>query len=158
MENKVIAEGKTTNEAIENGLKILKVSKNKVNIKVLESEDKRSFFSILAPRVVKVELTLKEKEDGKLMAILSYVGVLSLVPYLAEKDNKWVRYHAIQGVNLFIIEVIFYIIRVIPILGWIVGWLGSIVTLVISIIGIVNACNGETKELPIVGKIKFIKQ
>ena len=100
----------------------------------------------------------KEKEDGKLMAILSYVGVLSLVPYLAEKDNKWVRYHAIQGVNLFIIEVIFYIIRVIPILGWIVGWLGSIVTLVISIIGIINACNGETKELPIVGKIKFIKQ
>lgn len=100
----------------------------------------------------------KEKEDGKLMAILSYVGVLSLVPYLAEKDNKWVRYHAIQGVNLFIIEVILYIIRVIPILGWIVGWLGSIVTLVISIIGIVNVCNGETKELPIVGKIKFIKQ
>ena len=100
----------------------------------------------------------KEKEDGKLMAILSYVGVLSLVPYLAEKDNKWVRYHAIQGVNLFIIEVILYIIRVIPILGWIIGWLGSIVTLVISIIGIVNACNGEAKELPIVGKIKFIKQ
>ena len=63
MENKVIAEGKTTNEAIENGLKILKVSKNKVNVKVLESEDKRSFFSILAPRVVKVELTLKEHDD-----------------------------------------------------------------------------------------------
>ena len=100
----------------------------------------------------------KEKKEGKLMAILSYVGVLSLVPYLAEKDNKWVRYHAIQGVNLFIIEVILYIIRVIPILGWIVGWLGSIVTLVISIIGIVNTCNGEAKELPIVGKIKFIKQ
>lgn len=62
MENKIIAEGKTTNEAIENGLKILKVSKNKVNIKVLENEEKRSFFSILAPRVVKVELTLKETE------------------------------------------------------------------------------------------------
>lgn len=60
MENKIIAEGKTTNEAIENGLKILKVSKNKVNIKVLENEEKRSFFSILDPRVVKVELTLKD--------------------------------------------------------------------------------------------------
>ena len=56
----IISEGKTTNEAIENGLKELKVSKNMVNIKVLENEDKRSFFSILAPRVVKVELTLKE--------------------------------------------------------------------------------------------------
>ncbi len=63
MENKVVAEGKTTNEAIENGLKILKASKNKVDIKVLENEDKRSFFSILTPRVVKVELTLKEQAN-----------------------------------------------------------------------------------------------
>lgn len=56
----VIAEGKTTNEAIENGLKQLKVSKDRVEIKILESEDKRSFFSILEPRVVKVELKLKD--------------------------------------------------------------------------------------------------
>ena len=54
-----IFEGKTTNEAIEKGLKELKVSRDKVDIKVLE-EDKRSFFSILAPRVVKVEMTIKE--------------------------------------------------------------------------------------------------
>lgn len=55
-----IYEGKTTNEAIEKGLKDLKVSKRDVDIKVLESEDKRSFFSILTPRVVRVEITLKE--------------------------------------------------------------------------------------------------
>ena len=65
MENSIISEGKTTNEAIENGLKILKVSKDKVDIKVLENEDKRSFFSILTPRVVKVELTLKENSVAK---------------------------------------------------------------------------------------------
>ena len=64
MEKTIIAEGKTTNEAIENGLKQLKVSKDKVEIKVLENEEKRSFFSILAPRVVKVELTLKEDAKG----------------------------------------------------------------------------------------------
>lgn len=58
----IIAEGKTTNEAIEKGLKELNVSKNEVDIKVLETEEKRSFFDILAPRVVKVELTLKEIE------------------------------------------------------------------------------------------------
>ena len=55
----IISQGKTTNEAIENGLKELKVSKNMVDIKILE-EDKRSFYSILAPRVVKVELTVKD--------------------------------------------------------------------------------------------------
>ena len=62
MAKSIISEGKTTNEAIEKGLKQLNVSKKMVDIKVLESEDKRSFFSILAPRVVKVEMTLKEKE------------------------------------------------------------------------------------------------
>ena len=60
----IISEGKTTTEAIENGLKQLKVSKKDVNIKVIE-EDKRSFFSILAPKVVKVELTVKEEKVRK---------------------------------------------------------------------------------------------
>ena len=67
MSKSIIAEGKTSTEAIEKGLKELKVSKDKVEIKILENEDKRSFFSILTPRVVKVELTLKEnhgKEKG----------------------------------------------------------------------------------------------
>ena len=62
MTNSIISEGKTTNEAIENGIKQLKVSKDKVDIKVLENENKKSFFSILTPRVVKVEITLKESE------------------------------------------------------------------------------------------------
>ena len=71
MNNSVISEGKTTQEAIENGLKQLKVSKDKVDIKVLENENKKSFFSILTPRVVKVELILKEnvkveKNDKKI--------------------------------------------------------------------------------------------
>ena len=67
MSNSIISEGKTTNEAIENGLKKLNVKKSQVDIKVLENDDKRSFFSILAPRVVKVELTVKEdvKQDKK---------------------------------------------------------------------------------------------
>lgn len=69
MSNSIISEGKTTQEAIENGLKQLKVSKDKVEIKVLENENKKSFFSILTPRVVKVELTIKEnvrKEEKRL--------------------------------------------------------------------------------------------
>lgn len=62
-----IFEGKTTNEAIEKGLKELKVSKNDVEIRVIKDESKRSFFDILAPRVVKVELTLKEKEHTEVV-------------------------------------------------------------------------------------------
>ncbi len=61
MEKTIIAEGKTTKEAIENGLKQLNVTKDCVDIKILESEDKRSFYSILAPRIVKVEIKVKEE-------------------------------------------------------------------------------------------------
>ena len=64
MAQSIIAEGKTTNEAIEKGLKELKVSKNMVDVRVIENEDKRSFFSILTPRVVKVELTVKENYNN----------------------------------------------------------------------------------------------
>lgn len=60
MPKTIISEGKTTNEAIEKGLRELKTTKNHVDIKVLDQE-KRSFFDILAPRVVKVELTLKDE-------------------------------------------------------------------------------------------------
>ena len=61
----IISEGKTTNEAIEKGLKELNVSRKMVDIKVLENEDKRSFFSILAPRIVKVEMTLRDNNAEK---------------------------------------------------------------------------------------------
>lgn len=64
MNESIIAEGTTTNEAIENGLKKLNASKEMVDIKVLE-EDKKNFFSILSPRVVKVQITLKKKFEEK---------------------------------------------------------------------------------------------
>lgn len=60
MPKSIIVEGSTTKEAIEKGLKELNVSKDMVEIKTIEEEKKRSFYSILAPRVVKIEMTLKE--------------------------------------------------------------------------------------------------
>lgn len=65
MAKTIIAEGRTSTEAIEKGLNELGVSKDRVEIKILENNDKRSFFSILAPRVVKVEMTLKEVSEPR---------------------------------------------------------------------------------------------
>lgn len=62
MAKSIISEGKTTAEAIEKGLKAIGLPKELVEIKVLE-ENKKSFFDILAPKVVKIEL--KEKEAKK---------------------------------------------------------------------------------------------
>jgi len=63
MSRSIIVEGKTTAEAIEKGLKELKATKNMVDIKTIEEEKKRSFYSILAPRVVKIEMTLKDNVE-----------------------------------------------------------------------------------------------
>jgi len=62
MAKTIISEGKTTAEAIEKGLKIIGLPKELVEIKVID-DNKKSFFDILAPKVVKVEL--KEKEAKK---------------------------------------------------------------------------------------------
>lgn len=59
---KYIFEGKTSTEAIEKGLKELKLKKDDVEINILKNE-KRSFFSILEPRIVKVEIIKKEKNE-----------------------------------------------------------------------------------------------
>lgn len=59
MEKSIICEGKTSNEAIQKGLKELGCKLEDVEVKVLEDKEKKVFFSILDPRVVKVELTLK---------------------------------------------------------------------------------------------------
>ena len=93
-----VFEGKTSTEAIENGLKELKVSKNKVDIKILEQEDKRSFFSILTPRVVKVEMRLKEgsqevKEEHKSVA-------------KKEKEEIVDKTESINGIKKFLDEFI----------------------------------------------------
>ena len=95
MAKSIISEGKTSTEAIENGLKQLKVSKDKVEIKILESEEKRSFFSILAPRIVKVELTLKEEEKESIKENLEkflneFIANMENMQYDIKFENEYV--------------------------------------------------------------------
>ena len=104
-----------------------------------------------------MEETPKEEKD--LTAILSYIGILFLIPLLACKDNAFDQFHAKQGLVLFIIAIINCIISMIPFIGWVVGFVIWIIILVLAIIGIVNVVQGEKKPLPIIGgyaeKFKF---
>ena len=103
MDNKVyVFEGKTSTEAIEKGLNELKVSKNKVDIKILDSEDKRSFFSILTPRVVKVEMRLKDVQDEPKQEVKEYKAENKKVVRSENVDNT----EAINSVKKFLNEFI----------------------------------------------------
>jgi uncharacterized membrane protein len=100
-----------------------------------------------------MEEVTQKKEGGKnLTAILSYIGILFLVPLLACKDNAFAQFHAKQGLVLFIAEIATMFIAWIPILGWLIGVIAWILWLVLSIIGIVNVVGGKQVPLPIIGK------
>lgn len=96
-------------------------------------------------------------EANKILSLFSYLGILFLIPLLAAKDSKYARFHANQGIVLFIFSIAVNLLRYIPYIGGILGGIGSLITFVLAIIGIVNAVNGKAKELPVIGKIKLLK-
>ena len=107
-------------------------------------------------------------ESNKLLAVISYLSILSIVTLIVAPNSKYARYHANQGICLLVAEVVFGIVRniaaillgFIPIIGWIVIMifnLASIIFLVLSILGIVNAAKGEAKPLPIIGGFQLVK-
>ena len=94
-------------------------------------------------------------EKNKAMGLLAYI--LFFIPLLAAKDSPFARYHANQGLVLFLCGLISSVLWIIPILGWIIAPILSIVITVLAVIGIINALNGKAKDLPIIGKFKILK-
>lgn len=93
----------------------------------------------------------EQKEQPNLIAVLSYLGLLFLIPLLVNKDDAFVQFHAKQGLVLFICEAATAIFAFIPIIGWFGAPLLYIFWIVLSVIGIVNVAGGQRKELPLVG-------
>lgn len=92
-----------------------------------------------------------KKEEKDLTAILSYIGILFLVPLLACKDNSFAQFHAKQGLVLCIAEIATSMVSWIPVVGWIALFCW-IMWLILSVMGIVNVLNGKKEGLPVIGK------
>lgn len=96
-------------------------------------------------------------EKNKIMAILAYI--LFLIPLLAAPNSPFAKYHANQGLLLFILAVVVNVAgTLIPFLGWfIILPFGYIAVLILMIMGIINAANGEMKPLPLIGQYQLLK-
>ena len=91
-----------------------------------------------------------------LAALLSYLlGFVSgIVFFIVEKENKFVRFHAMQSIITFgFLFVLGVILPFIPILGWMLIPLLWIVNIVIWIILMIKAYQGEEFKLPVAGEI-----
>lgn len=114
------------------------------------------------PVVKSAEPVVVNQSNDKFMGILSYLGILCLIPYFVKDQSSFVRFHALRGLNLFLLEVIAgvassIIAFILPGLGSLIGWIASVAGLVFSIIGIINVANGDEKDLPLIGGIQLVK-
>lgn len=96
-------------------------------------------------------------ESNKLFAMFSYIGFLFIVPLIIAPDSQYARFHANQGINLFVAQIICGLVCTIPVIGWVLGGIAEVASVVLVIIGILNAVTGNAKELPIVGKYRILK-
>jgi uncharacterized membrane protein len=116
-----------------------------------------------------LEVEAEDAEKNKIYGILAYLGILCLIPILAAKDSPFAKYHANQGLVLFIVWIVLAValniidLVLLTILPSGLGFIVSILSLaylgilLLVILGIINAAAGKCVPLPIIGGIKLLK-
>lgn len=106
-----------------------------------------------------VTTTKEDVEKNKMNAVLSYIGILILVPLLSDdaKKSPYAKFHINQGLVLLIASIALSVVWMIPVLGWLVGFVGGIALFVIWVMALIGAVSGEMKRVPILGNIELIK-
>jgi len=96
--------------------------------------------------------TPEEIEKAKGTAWLSYLGILWLIPLLTLKDNSFAKWHVKQGIALDIVSIGVGIVMAIlsfVIIGLIIGPIGFAIILVLRIIGLIKALQGDMWKCPL---------
>lgn len=100
-------------------------------------------------------------QNIKTMAALAYI--IFFIPMLTNKDSKFAMYHANQGLVLLLTWMALWFVSMV--LGAIMLFVGGLFLMplvglagiVLAVMGILNALNGEMKPLPVIGGITLLK-
>jgi uncharacterized membrane protein len=124
-------------------------------------EQKNETSGQTATPVTAPQADKSDAEKNKAMAIIGYIiPILFFIPLVTEaKNSPFAKFHANQQLNLLLAAIAVNVVgTIIPFLGWfIILPLGSILIIVLAIMGIINSAKGEMKKLPIVGGFELIK-
>ena len=93
----------------------------------------------------------KDVQEGKIFAVLAYLGILCLIPLLLKKDNKFAYHHAKQGLILLLGWVALSILGFTPLI--ILAPIVALVFCVIGLIGIIQALQGKYWRCPVIADL-----
>ncbi len=95
-------------------------------------------------------LGIDENIEGLLCYVLGFItGILFLI---LEKENKFVRFHAMQSTATFIILLVVSVVfGIIPFIGWVLSSLIGLIALILWLLLMFEAFKGEKYKLPVVG-------
>lgn len=103
----------------------------------------------------KTSIGLEENVVGLLCYLLTWVT--GLIFLLLEKENRFVRFHAMQSLVTFLsLMVVVWILSAIAMFVWVLEplvWIVNLVILVFWIVGMVKAYQGEMYKFPVFGNI-----
>ncbi len=92
--------------------------------------------------------------ETRFLSLFCYLGIFFMIlAAVVKPHSQFVRFHINQGLALTLLMIASGVVMIVPILGWIAGVIGYIFSIICVIIGIINSCKGNAKELPIIGRI-----
>ena len=101
--------------------------------------------------MAKTSIGLDENLTGALCYLILWIS--GIVFYLLEKDNKFVKFHAMQSILVFLpLTIIGFFLSIIWFLWWL-GWLIWLLSIILWLVLMIKAYQGEKFKVPIVGDI-----
>ena len=94
--------------------------------------------------------------DKKATGIVAYISLIGWLIAFFAGDKEGAKFHLNQAVILIIGNFVVGILGVVPIVKYVAGILGLFLV-VCWFIGLIAACKGEEKEIPLIGGIKILK-
>lgn len=95
---------------------------------------------------------IEKSKDVRILAAIGYLWILCLLPLLGKRESAFAQHHGKQGLVLTICSFVIMLIWWVPLIGWLIGFFGTIGLLVFVVLGIQNAMQGKYWEMPVLGK------
>ena len=104
------------------------------------------------PEDIKTSTGMNQNVAGLLCYLAGWIT--GLIFFLIEKENRFVRFHAMQSIITFgSLTVLFMVLGFIPFIGWMLMPILAILQLILWIVLMVKAYQGQLFKLPMIGEL-----